>query len=100
MSFACRLVPDELLREAGGAEIHLDMEDHRAEEFVPPKPAYVLYNDGYKLGNPTPSIITTASAAQVKNNEDLAKRNLNTRDNEPCTNIQIRLSDGSRLRYT
>jgi UBX domain-containing protein 1 len=84
------------VREADGAEIHLDMEDHRSEEFVPPKPAYVLYNEGYKLGNPTPSITTNASESQIKNDEDQAKKSLNTNENAPTTNIQIRLSDGSK----
>ena len=30
-------VPLELIREAQGGEVHLDMEDHRHEDYVKPK---------------------------------------------------------------
>ena len=30
-------IPDELVKEAKGGEVHVDMEDHRQEEFVKPK---------------------------------------------------------------
>ena len=32
-----REVPQELVREAQGGEVNLDMEDHRQEEYVKPK---------------------------------------------------------------
>lgn len=35
--FLCRQVPLELLRQARGGEVDLQMEDHRGEDFVPPK---------------------------------------------------------------
>lgn len=30
-------IPTELVREARGGEVHVNMEDHKAEEFVKPK---------------------------------------------------------------
>ena len=30
-------IPPELVKEAKGGEVHVDMEDHREEEFVKPK---------------------------------------------------------------
>ena len=32
-----REVPQELVREAQGGEVNLDMEDHRQDEYVKPK---------------------------------------------------------------
>lgn len=90
-------LPQELIREAQGGEVHLDMQDHREEEFVPPKNKYVLYNDGYKLGSPTPNVVSTASANEVESNESAAKRELNLDESKPTTQIQVRLSNGSRM---
>lgn len=33
----CREVPSELVMQARGREVHLDMEDHRHEDNGPPK---------------------------------------------------------------
>ena len=30
-------IPDELIKEARGGEVHVNMEDHKAEEYVRPK---------------------------------------------------------------
>ena len=89
--------PRELIRKAEGAEVHLDMQDHRDEEYEPPKNKYVLYNDGYKLGSPTPTVVSNASASDRENNEQRAKQSLKLDESKPTTQIQIRLSDGSRL---
>ena len=89
-------LPHELVREADGGEVNLDMQDHRDEEFVPTKPKYVLFNDGYKLGSPTPKVSSTASPNDQATNETNAKRNLNLNESAPTTQLQIRLSDGSR----
>jgi len=91
-------LPHELIREADGGEVNLDMQDHRDEEFVAPKPKYVLFNtDGYKLGSPTPKVVSTASPNDQVNNEANAKRSLNLNESAPTTQLQLRLSDGSRL---
>jgi len=93
-------LPRELINQAEGGEVHLDMQDHREEEFVPPKEAYKLYNEGYKLGSsstPAPKIVSNASASDKATNEDTAKKNINLDLSKPITQIQIRLSDGSRI---
>ena len=90
--------PRELLREAEGGEVHLDMQDHREEEFVPPKPKYVLFNDGYKLGSPTPTVVSSATNPDDKEaNEKAAKEQLAVDESAPVTQIQVRLSNGTRL---
>ena len=44
-------LPRELVNQAQGGEVHLDMQDHREEEFVPPKQAYKLYNTELNLAH-------------------------------------------------
>ena len=63
--------PRELILQAEGAEVHLDMQDHRDEEYEPPKNAKPkLYNEGYKLGSPTPTVVSNASPNDVEKNEN------------------------------
>lgn len=88
--------PKELIRQAEGAEVNLDMQDHRDEEYVPPKNKYVLFNDGYKLGSPTPNVSSNASPNEQASNETLAKNELKLDESKPTTQVQIRLSNGSR----
>lgn len=93
-------LPRELIQQAQGGEVHLDMQDHRDEEFVPPKQAYKLYStEGQKLGS-EPSVapvVSNASANDKASNEDTAKNNLGLDASKPTTQMQLRLSDGSRL---
>lgn len=93
-------LPRELIQQAQGGEVHLDMQDHREEEFVPPKKAFKLYStEGNKLGS-GPSVapvVSTASANDKASNEEKAKSNLALDTSKPATQIQLRLSDGSRL---
>lgn len=67
--------PRELIRQAEGGEVHLDMQDHRDEEYEPPKNQYRLYNDGYKLGSPTPNVVSTASPNDQEANEKKQNKN-------------------------
>jgi UBX domain-containing protein 1 len=51
MIFYGREVPVELVREARGSEVHLNMEDHRHEECVPVKPKVKAFSGkGHVLG--------------------------------------------------
>jgi UBX domain-containing protein 1 len=89
--------PRELILQAEGAEVHLDMQDHRDEEYEAPKSSKPkLYNDGYKLGSPTPTVVSNASPNDVEKNETMAKQDLALKESEPSTQIQIRLSNGSK----
>ncbi len=75
------------------------MQDHREEEFVPPKQAYKLYStEGHKLGaGPTVApVVSNATANDKASNEDRAKSDLGLDTSKPSTQIQLRLSDGSR----
>jgi UBX domain-containing protein 1 len=58
-----REVPVELVREARGSEVHLNMEDHRHEDYVPLKPKVKAFSGkGHVLGrydiSPTAAIVT------------------------------------------
>lgn len=94
-------VPHELVREARGVEVHLSMEDHRQEEFVYRKPKMKAFTGkGYKLGSPAPAAIGTTALVDEKDkevNENQAKKSVEVDDSQPCTTLQIRLADGSRL---
>ena len=44
-------MPQELIKEARGGEVNLNMEDHREEEYVKPKkPIKAFSGEGNKLG--------------------------------------------------
>ena len=50
MSFISE-IPMELIREAKGGEVSMDMEDHRQEEYVRPKKKVKAFSgQGYMLG--------------------------------------------------
>ena len=49
--FNSREIPQELVREARGKEINLNMEDHRANEYVKPKTSVKAFSgEGHMLG--------------------------------------------------
>ena len=90
-------VPNELIKEAKGGEVNLDMEDHRTEDYVQPKvPVRAFTGEGHMLGSPAPNIVS-APAASGSSNDSVAQRQISVDSSRPTTNIQIRLADGSRL---
>lgn len=95
-------VPQELIRESRGREVHLQMEDHRTEEFLSKKSRFQAFGgEGQALGNPTPNVVQSVPAPVVavdlKAAEANAKTAMKLQESEPSTNVQIRLADGSRL---
>lgn len=94
-------VPAELIREARGNEVHLNMEDHRHEEYVPLKPKVKAFSGkGHVLGSPSPATIGITMPLDEKDrtiNEEQAKNSVSVDSSRPVTTIQIRLADGSRL---
>ncbi|XP_077295220.1 NSFL1 cofactor p47-like [Arctopsyche grandis] len=94
-------IPPELRR---GSEVFLTMEDRRHEEFSkiccgPSKP---FYGKGQMLGSPTPVVIGSTAQQPVETGDSEADQKkaqtaLNVNENEPTTNIQFRLADGSRI---
>lgn len=107
-------IPTEL-RKHGNAPVHVDLEDHRKEEYRAPKRNVSMFSgEGNKLGNPTPTVTgsqpsstatspTAAAAAAPPStdenavNEKKATEALKLDEGQPITMIQIRLADGSRV---
>lgn len=66
-------IPQEL-RKQNMNMIHLDLEDHRHEEFVKPKKQFSTFvGQGHTLGSPTPAAVETAPTETVS--EDAQKTN-------------------------
>lgn len=107
-------IPAEL-RKHGNGPVHVDLEDHRKEEFKAPKRKVCMFaGEGHKLGNPAPTVTgsgsmssaatspTTAAAptatpADNAANEQRASEALKLDESQPVTAIQIRLADGTRV---
>lgn len=95
-------VPQELVREANGREVHLNMEDHRHEDFVQmsrPK-VKAFTGKGHVLGSPSPATVGITVPIDEKDrvaNEEQAKDAVKVDPSLPATTVQIRLADGSRL---
>lgn len=93
-------IPHELIREARGSEVHLNMEDHRHEEFTQVKQKLKPFSGtGHTLGSPAPATVGSPSKEEGDRtvNEEVAKEQVKIDQSQPTTNIQIRLADGSRL---
>ncbi|KAK3880344.1 hypothetical protein Pcinc_015157 [Petrolisthes cinctipes] len=109
-------VPLELVREARGGEVYINMADLRHEEYTPPKHSLKPFTgSGHTLGSPAPTVVGQTpipptpgaasgppSAARGPTDtpetlEKKAKDGLSVRPDQPTTNIQLRLPDGSRL---
>ncbi|XP_052797412.1 NSFL1 cofactor p47-like [Mya arenaria] len=88
-------VPQELIREARGGEVNLNMEDHRTENYVKPKASLKAFaGEGHTLGSPAPTVVTSSPASKASSPP---KSSLRLDESKPTTTIQIRLADGSRL---
>ncbi|KAI8783953.1 NSFL1 cofactor p47 [Biomphalaria glabrata] len=93
-------VPQDLVREARGGEVSLDMEDHRTEDYVKPKVTVKAFSGaGHMLGStepnsfsPTPSVIKCAPPSG-----DRIPPPPTVDDKLPVTNVQLRLADGKRM---
>lgn len=109
-------IPLELIREARGGEVYINMADHRNEDYTPPKVSLKPFSgSGHSLGSLAPAVvgqdthppgaiggssrntIIRGAAVDPKAAEKKAQEDLNVNGEQPTTNIQIRLPDGSRL---
>ncbi|XP_059086981.1 NSFL1 cofactor p47-like [Tigriopus californicus] len=101
-------IPEELIREAKGGEVHVNMEDHKHEEFVKPKvKAKAFSGAGHMLGSVAPDVavasvsvpvVAAADPADKTKNEAAAKEQVKVDASQPTTFIQVRMHDGSRLK--
>ena len=92
-------IPPELISQAQGGEVHLDMEDHLHEDYVEPKKKVQAFTgEGHRLGSAAPDLIVLQQdSTDTKNSETEAQNSLNVDQSKPITTIQVRLADGSRL---
>lgn len=92
-------IPAEIRQQVQGAEVRLDMEDHRHESYVPPKTKVKAFSGkGHMLGSPSPATVgmtVPADPADQAANEAQAKKELELDASKPTTTLQIRLADGS-----
>lgn len=105
------LVPLELISQAHGGEVHLNMEDHHHEEYSTPKSKVKAFaGKGHLLGSPAPATVVASSGAATATgagaavdtaaNEEEARKVVKLDPAAPTTTLQIRLADGSRLLAT
>ena len=89
-------VPTELRRSAQKGEVHVNMEDHREEDYVKPKETLKAFSGtGRVLGSPVPTVVQERSTSCLSHQPQNPTFEVdNTR---PVTTIQIRFSDGTRL---
>jgi len=93
-------IPAELVKEAKGGEVHVDMEDHREEEFVKERGASKPFQgSGNVLGSIAPAVAAPApaSTSDPKKAEEAAAAEAKVDSGNPVSSIQVRLADGSRL---
>jgi len=93
-------IPPELVKEAKGGEVHVDMEDHREEEFVKPSvKSKPFQGSGNVLGSIAPSVAppTANPSLDPAQAEKTAQDKVKLDAAQPVANIQVRLADGSRL---
>merc|ERR1712226_10832 len=89
-------VPDEFLALAKGGQVHMDMEDHREQDFEPPKKKVKAFSGaGQSLGSPTPPVITSSATAAGASSSSAAPK-VKIDESQPTTTVQIRMADGSR----
>lgn len=96
-------IPAELIEM--GSMVSVDVEDHRQEDFKRKiKKVQTFRGSGHTLGSPAPNIVETKSVtdevADAPSNEDSeknAREQLNVKTDQPVTQLQIRLADGSKI---
>ncbi|KXJ06071.1 NSFL1 cofactor p47 [Exaiptasia diaphana] len=93
---SCKEIPKELYRLSRGGEVHVNIEDHRQEEYTPPKKKKIIafVGKGQKLGSPTPTVKFSDEKKGASSSSDVATVNFD--QSKPSTSIQIRLADGTR----
>ncbi|KAF7192594.1 UBX domain-containing protein 1 [Pseudocercospora fuligena] len=96
--------PKALLDVEPDQEVDLNLDPHKGENYVAPKPKYKPFGgSGQRLGSPTPGIASSSTPAAAPSSSGTAasastKAPENTVDeSQPTLQMQIRLGDGTRL---
>jgi len=96
-------IPRELVREARGGEVMVNMEDHKDKPYEQPKvKAKPFQGSGNVLGSLEPAeegtpipICSDNSSATLSESE--AQKQVNVDTSKPMTTLQVRLASGGRL---
>ena len=97
--------PKALLDVQPDQEVDLNLEPHKGENYVAPKPKYKPFSgQGQRLGSPTPGLASsssattaTAPAAPSSSASTSAPQEGLVDPNQPTIRFGIRLGDGTRL---
>ena len=94
-------IPRELVREARGGEVNVNMEDHKDRPYEAPKVKVKPFQgSGNVLGNIAPAVAASTPAASSSSpavSEAEAQKKVNVDSTKPMTTLQVRLSSGGRL---
>merc|ERR1711988_1689722 len=96
-------IPRELVREARGGEVMVNMEDHKDQPYEKPKVKVKPFQgSGNVLGSIAPAVVsenanTTAQEASAALSESDAQKQVNVDTSKPMTTLQVRLARGGRL---
>lgn len=98
--------PKALLDVQPDQEVDLNLEPHRDENYVAPKPKYKPFGgQGQRLGSPTPGPAPSSSSTSAPTNATAPNSatfsspppQMDVDESQPTLQLQIRLGDGSRL---
>lgn len=97
--------PKALLDVQPDQEVDLNLEPHKGENYVAPKPKYKPFGgQGQRLGSPTPGIASSSSApapaapaAPAATTSSSAPQDAAVDPSQPTVQLQVRLGDGTRL---
>lgn len=95
--------PKALLDVMPDQEVDLNLEPHKGENYVAPKPKYKPFGgSGQRLGSPTPGLTpatapaSSASAAAASSSVPKPAE-MQVDEQQPTLQLQVRLGDGTRL---
>ncbi|KAI5364920.1 Putative UBX domain, UBA-like superfamily, SEP domain, Ubiquitin-like domain superfamily [Septoria linicola] len=96
--------PKALLDVQPDQEVDLNLEPHKGENYVAPKPKYKPFGgSGQRLGSPTPGLASasttstqTPAAASAASSQQKTEE-MQVDASQPVVQIQVRLGDGTRL---
>jgi UBX domain-containing protein 1 len=98
--------PLSMLDVQPGQEVDLNLDPHKDENYVKPKPKYKPFGgSGQRLGSPTPGVAassSTTTAAPATSQQSAVPGGAAPPTNEvdesaPTVTLQVRLGDGTRL---